>query len=551
LEKLALLSKVFEAFANSSESRYVFLCDLEKNLSRWSKSCVDMFNMPSEYMENADVIWEERLHPNDKARYRKSINDLMDGKISSHEMTYRVKNKTGEYVACSCKGQIIKDDDGTPLYFAGTIDNHGIASDYDSVTNLFTSYKLINTLREYKEDKTKYSILFVGLSHFAEINKVYGFSFGNKVLKSFANHLLDYVEDAEIFYAGGTKFTLIFPDYSIKDIERVYKEIEEYARYSVAVDNNKITLSISGSCSVVENYRVDEHTVFSSGIVALIESKEQKHGELVVFSAGNTGDHEKIVLMNTLRNCINDGCKGFYLCYQPVVDANTEKVIGAETLARWNMEPFGNIPPNSFIEWLETDPIFYDLSNWIMKNALTTWKDTILPSHPELLLSINLSYMQMDRREFRGDVTRILDETGFPTGNLVFELTERCRLLDMHFLKNELSYLKSKGIRITLDDFGTGFSALNLLLNLPIDIIKLDKAFAAGLDNSIEKRYIVDAVLSCAKNLNILTTVKGVETPRMRDILVKYGAGTLQGYMYSPALIIDKFVEYLNQNLGK
>ncbi len=548
MEKLALLSKVFEAFANSSESRYVFLCDLEKDMSRWSQSCVDRFGMPSEYMEHADAIWEEKIHPNDRARYRKSIDELLKGNSLKHAMTYRVKDKTGEYVACSCCGQVIKDDDGKPLYFAGTIDNHGIASEYDPTTNLFNSYKLISTLAEYKEDKIKYAILFVGISYFAEINKVFGYSFGNKALKTFANHLLDYIGDAEIFYAGGTKFALIFPDFGIRELEKVYKEIEDYARYSVSVDNNKITLSIAGSCSIIENYHVDEHTVFSSGIVALIESKEQKHGELVVFSVGNTCDHEKIALMNTLRNCINDGCIGFYLNFQPVVDAISEKVIGGETLARWNMEPFGNIPPNSFIEWLETDPIFYDLSNWILKNALTLWKEKVLKEHPDLSISINISYMQMDRREFRYDVSRILEETGFPTNRLIFELTERCRLLDMNFLNNELIYLKSKGIRIALDDFGTGFSALTLLLKLPIDIIKLEKPFVDDMDTVVEKRIIVDSVLTCARNLDVMTTAEGVETPGMRDILVKYGTRSLQGFMYSHPVMIDEFVEYLNQN---
>ena len=179
MDKVALLSKVFEAFASSTKGRYVFLTDMETNISRWSKSCVEEFGLPSERMENAGELWEEHIHPMDKSRYHQSIADLFEGKSESHDMVYRAMNKNGEYVACTCKGTVIRDDDGKPLYFAGTIDNHGIASEYDSVTALYTKDKLLDTLADLKDERQRYYILFVGMYNFGEFNNVYGYEFGN------------------------------------------------------------------------------------------------------------------------------------------------------------------------------------------------------------------------------------------------------------------------------------------------------------------------------------------------------------------------------------
>ena len=251
--------------------------------------------------------------------------------------------------------------------------------------------------------------------------------------------------------------------------------------------------------------------------------------------------------INTLRNCINDDCKGFYLCYQPIVNANTEKLVGAETLVRWEMEPFGNISPGDFVAWLENDPLFYDLSYWIMKTSLSAIKEKVLPLMPDFLLNINLSYMQLERQDFRKDLLRIIEEVGYPPKNLCLELTERCKLLDESFLRNEMIFLKSQGIKVALDDFGTGFSALELLITLPIDAIKIDRSFVMDIENIKEKQYVVDAILACARNMNISSTIEGIETVSMKEIMKNYGATSFQGYMYSKPVEIDEFVKLIQK----
>lgn len=545
MDKTALLTKVFEAFACSTKGRYVFLTDMESGISRWSKNCVDEFGLPSERMEDAGNIWLEHIHPMDKARYQQSIEDLFSGRSSSHDMVYRALNKGGEYVACTCKGTIIKDDDGKPIYFAGTIDNHGIASEYDSVTALYTKDKLLDTLADYKEERQRYYILFVGMYNFAELNNVYGYEFGNKVLKNFAEKLLEYIDDSEVYHAGGTKFAVVSTELNLASIKQIYKELADYCRNSIVVDGVSVTITLGGSCTEVMNFNVDEHTVYSNGLLGLEESMYEKHGELCVFGSSNLDkSHERLVLLNALRNSINNDCDGFSIVYQPVVLADSEILEGAEALVRWKKDPFGSVSPAEFIAWLEDDPLFYDLGLWIAKTSMKTWKEKVLSVNPNLILSINVSYTQLERKNFRRDLQAIIKELDYPPQKLRVELTERCSALDKNFLRNEIIYLRTQGILTYIDDFGTGFSALELLLFLPVGGIKIDKSFVEGMQEDEKKRIVARAIIECAHNIGIDTTIEGVESGDIRSVLLEYGATFLQGYHYSKPVSMDEFVRH-------
>lgn len=543
MDDIKLVYRVFEAFANTSKSRYAFICDMKTDISRWSIACVEEFGLPGVEMKGAGLIWEECIHPMDRERYHNSIVDLFEGRIDKYDMVYRAKNKSGNYVACTCTGTVIRGEDGEALYFVGTIDNHGIANEYDSVTALYTKQKLLETLREYRENREKYYILFVSAYNFIELNNVYGYEFGNKILRCFADHLLDYIDDCEVFHAGGTRFAIVSSERELKDMRKLYDELGHFSRHSIEVDGLAVTLMLGGSCTEVYDFCVDEHTIYSNGIRGLDESMYEKHGELVIFSNNNRDkSHEKIVTINAIRNCINAGCDGFSLRYQPVIGSESGKMIGAEALVRWNKDPLGEVPPSDFINWLEDDPIFYELGLWIAKNAMKQWKEKVLSVNPDLKLSINVAYTQLERVDFRKKFLNIIDEIDFPKNRLVLELTERCRLLDKTFLRNEIVYFKSQGIGTILDDFGTGFSALELLLFLPVAGIKLDKSFITNLDIDEKKQIVATAIIKCAKDIGMSITAEGIEDSNIRDMLKEYGTTFFQGYLYSKPVKIDEFM---------
>lgn len=252
--------------------------------------------------------------------------------------------------------------------------------------------------------------------------------------------------------------------------------------------------------------------------------------------------NKTVKLLSVLRNSILNNCKGFYLVYQPVVSSKTGELVGMETLLRWKGAPYGEIPPGVFIPWLEKDTAFFELGNWILTQALTEGKE-FLRDNPNLVLNVNLSYAQLERSEFRNSFLSILLGTGFPPEHLCLELTERCRFLDINVLRNEVIFLKSYGIKIALDDFGTGFASLDLLRELPVDCIKIDRSFVTEIEKSAVTQSIVRALTNCAKELNIDVCVEGIEDEQRMNYMKEYPSTSYQGYLFSRPIPKAKFKE--------
>ena len=241
------------------------------------------------------------------------------------------------------------------------------------------------------------------------------------------------------------------------------------------------------------------------------------------------------------QSAIND-CDGFYLCYQPVVDAQTGKIAGAEALLRWKKEPYGNVSPGLFIQWLEEEPYFYELGNWILRQALKDAKK-IKEMIPEFVLNVNVSSTQLLHPEFREAVLDALEENEYSPSDLCLELTERCRNLNLVFLHEEVLYFQSKGIKMAIDDFGTGSASLNILLEVPVDEVKLDMSFVRGIQNKPLNQAVVGAIIQCTKQIGIMTCVEGVEDKELMEYLERYHATFYQGYYFARPLPLEEFME--------
>lgn len=541
---LRFSDQMFEAFSITSKTSYIFVCNLWTDVSRWSKNAVEYFGLPGEFMEGAGKIWESHIHPEDREAYRKDIDDVFAGKKDSHNIEYRAKDRDGNYVVCSCHGVIIKDENGNASYFAGTITNHGIIDSIDSTTNLYNLYEFLRNIRKYKENKVKYRVLMLGFSHFSDINDVYGYNFGNDVMRQFAIRVGKMLQRRGTLYRmDGTRFAICTTEMTFEEIGKLYSDIQMMAKSGIEIRDACISLSICGGVVLVEDASINEHVIHTAARYALDSSKKEKYGELVVVH--NDELHYKdpkrtVKLLDVLRNCVLDNCKGFYMCYQPVVSKKTGKLTGMESLLRWRGEPYGDVSPEVFISWLEKDNVFFELGNWILKQSLTDGKE-FLKDHPDLTLNVNLSYAQLERSEFRNSFVSILLVTGFPPDHLCLELTERCRFMDITFLRNEIMFLKGYGVKIALDDFGTGFASLDLLRELDVDCIKIDRSFTKEIEQSKVTQSIVRALTQCASELDIDVCIEGIETEELKDYLKEYPSTSYQGYLFSKPVTKEQF----------
>ena len=228
MDKSGLESTIFSAFAEASKRQYLYLCNMNTNVSRWSNSAVDCFELPGEYMINAAEIWENLIHPEDRKIYHEDILKVFSGEKDVHELEYRVRNKDGDYVVCSCYGKVVKGIDGKPDMFAGTITNHGIVDNIDPVTNLYNSSEFLRALSLVHEKKIPIVILMVGVNQFHNINSIYGYDNGDRVLKEFALGLKKIAgKQGAVYRMEGTKFALCIRDMDVLKTEKMYEQILE------------------------------------------------------------------------------------------------------------------------------------------------------------------------------------------------------------------------------------------------------------------------------------------------------------------------------------
>ncbi|MCR5167979.1 MAG: EAL domain-containing protein [Oscillospiraceae bacterium] len=548
-ERSMLLDRLFEALTIISDGVYIFVCDMKHNYSRWSKNAVEHFGLPSEYMYNMGDLWTEKIHPDDKETYQHSIEELFTGKALSHYMQYRAVRPDGGYDLCTCRGIVMHDKDGNDDYFCGSIMNHSLHGSIDQLTGLRNQYGFFEDIQWALDNKKPGNIVMVGISKLSEINEIYGYNFGNRVLQTFGRYLYDQVgNDGMVYRLDGTKFA-VMTKMSVDEIEQKYIILRKAFRAGTSIDDKYVILDLNAGLITVDNFNIDHRTVYGCLNYIYGESKHRRHGDLVVFCNDlNDENKHRLEKFHVIRASIMNNNKGFYLLYQPVVDSHTEKLIGAEALIRWRSDEYGIVPPDHFIPLLEKDPLFPDLGEWIIKTALTNAK-IILEKVPEFMINVNLSYTQLEMPNFIDMVVSVLDETGFPPQNLCFEITERCRLLDMELLKNVTVNLRGRGVKVALDDFGTGFSSIGIVKNLPLDYIKIDRSFVRNIEKDDKDRRLIESIAAVASTYGAEVCVEGIETEGMKAILQKYSVHSFQGYYYAKPLEFDEFIKW-NKNRG-
>ena len=543
--RIKKLDRLFEAFSIVAEGTYVYICDMRYDVSRWSASAVITFELPSEYMYAAGEIWEEKIHPDDRETYHKGIEEIFSGTSSGHDMQYRAKNIEGNYDVCTCRGTVLLDDNDNPNYFVGVIRNHGIQSHVDTLTGLRNQYGMMEDLQYNISNQTEMLFTMVGISHFSEYNEVYGYHFGNKILQNFARYIYDFVGNTgSVYRLDGTKFAIISKSGSAEIVKRNYEKVRNHFRKGFKVEDKDIILDLNAGFLFINNFSIDYQTVYSCANFAYSESKQRKQGDMVFFANDLTDDNRfRLEKFHAIRGSIMQNFEGFFLVYQPVVDSNTEKLIGAEALLRWKNDKYGLVPPDEFIPLLEKDPLFPELGEWILKRALRDAKE-IIKKYSDFVINVNLSYTQLEKPDFVEMVIRSIEEYDFPTNHLCLEITERCRLLDLELLKNVVVNLRGHGVQIALDDFGTGFSSVGIVKNLPFDTIKIDRSFVMRIEEDDKEKELIEHFVNLAATFGARVCVEGIETEGMKRILKNYPVKSFQGYYYAKPLILEDFLKW-------
>ena len=538
---------VFDVFAETAQRGYLFLCNMDTNVSRWSKCAVEDFDLPGEYMYDAGTIWEQCIHPDDRPMYEESMALLYAGKITRQNLTYRARNKKGEYVMCTGESAIIKGQGDEPDYFAGTITNYGISDSVDNVTHLSSKAAFLSRLEEMTGEERQTTVMMLVIDKLSSINTLYGYRYGDEVLRYFGGMLQDLVgRRGQVYHMDTAMFGICMYDMDRAQTKLLYDAIRDMAYWKLQVGGKRVALRTLGSAAIFGYAKGEADSITANLGFAVGQSMTIYHGDIVFYDMEKHkhefGDREMIGL---IYQRIMTDFAGFSLYYQPIVDATTDRIVGAEALVRWQDDKYGFVPPGRFIPFIEQNACIYDLGNWIIWQALqdaTEMRKLI----PDFMINVNIAAPQLERKEFRQEVLNALHDTAYPPENFCLELTERCRELDTDFLRNEIEFFRSQGIRVAMDDFGTGNASLQLVLELPLDEIKIDRSFIQDIQDQRVNQVLVSAITNGARAIHADICIEGIEDQELGDYLQRYDPTYYQGYYYSKPVAKGDFLSLIS-----
>ena len=527
-----------------ADDTYIYILHLKQNRAWFSETARAYFGIEDTYISDHYEIMRELIHPDDFWEYEEGIPQRVQGKDLDRELCVRMKDASGEYHMFSIHTDIVTDEKNAEEYLIILLHNENVLPRIDALTDLYSQARFASDLETEIDKKEPFAVLMIKLERFNNLNIIYGNEFTSQILKETALQFIFMMdENSAVYRLDGPKFGFIFKGCGRKELVSFERTLREKLAKGIHVNNKQIALKICAGAILIEQYDGKADSLSSKAAYALGHSETEHQGKLIIFNDEVcTSKNVDLELMKVIHQSVREGCKGFYVEYQPIVVSDTGRIIGAEALVRWRREPYGTVPPGRFIEWMETDPGMYDLGNYVLQTALqeTAGLLTVLP---EFVLNVNVSARQMEREEFRAKVLHILEQTEFPANHLCLELTERCKDMPLEMIKREVEFFQSYGIRMAMDDYGTGSASSGIVLYAPMDEIKLDMSFIRGITEDTKKQAMVKSIVEFANSCGMSTCLEGVETEELQNYLRIYQATWFQGYYYSKPIEIEKLWE--------
>ena len=389
------------------------------------------------------------------------------------------------------------------------------------------------------------SVLLLDLDRFKEVNDTLGHHNGDRLLQEVAQRFGGVLREVDtLARLGGDEFAVMLPGTSKEGARRTAERLTATLDRPVELDGLSIGVSASAGISFAPEHGADGAVLLQRADVAMYAAK-QSSGHVAVYSAEHdTYSPDRLALLGELRTALAED--QLLLHFQPKSDVVTGRLTGLEALVRWQHPVRGLVPPDVFVPLAEHTGLIDLLTPWVLERALracATWGE-------DLTVAVNVSVRNLVDVDFPGVVGRLLVETGVRPSRVVLEITESSLMADPETSLSVLRRLKALGVRLSVDDYGSGYSSLAYLQQLPVDELKIDRAFVRDIAVHTRDRAIVRSTIELGKSLGLTVVAEGVEGPDAWDVLADLSCDQLQGYFLCRPMPEDQVGDWVASYVG-
>lgn len=538
---------LFEIITESMDD-YLYIFDLQDNTLEISQSASDRFMISQCIINNALTAVMKVVYEDDRRMLEKHLADVREGKEKVHNLHYRWLDKNGMPVWINSRGIVIDDNEGHARYLVGSMNETGNKRRADNVTGLLGGPEFIAYLRSQAENLSKGFLIHIGIDDFGSINSTRGAAYGDYILRSLAGCMNDCLSGRQRIYH------LVADQYVIVDLEAASKEdtlklkkrITDKLYEFIVAENYEAVFSVSMGVIAAATFYEGVEECGRKFEFALKQAKSMGKNGFYFF---DENDYEafqrKGRIIAALRNSIVNGCKGFEVYYQPIVDCRSEKIIGAEALMRFSMmaeDEQVSISPVEFIPLLEETGLIIPAGRYVLNEAAEMCSE-MQQYIPGFRMNVNVSYVQIIQGKVEHDILTAIQNNSLKPESICIEMTES-GFMDMTpsfcmFRKT----LYDKNINFVIDDFGTGYSNFHCIRDMNPSYVKMDKDFTAKAMNDARDNELYRNIIPLVHSIDVRICAEGIEERdwylKMKEMQVDY----LQGYYFGRPCRKEQFIQ--------
>ena len=527
----ATIKRVFEAI-NKTTDDFLYVHDIKNNEIQFFGAIDEVFEIrkPGSSVNTFEELLSI-VHPADRKMLAADITKIMEGKKDFHDMNFRMFNCCGKTVWVNSRGRVIHSEDGKPYVMMGRLSEEAMRHLFNPLTGLWNKTKLRDDLKNRLGSGIGW-LMMLEIPMLADINLSHGRSFGDMLLYEVAYILeeIDCVEES--YHIDHNNFAVILDVRTTEEVEAIYRHISSRL-------DDKCTL-FAGVVPIDESVFIDVSQLIDCANITLKKANQTPIGTVEFFSAEEIQQRiSSLMILEELKESVQNSFEGFEVYYQPQIKSGSYELHGVEALLRYNSPKRGRVFPDEFIPLLEQSGLIDPVGMWVLETSLAQckkWREDI----PELQVAVNFSSVQFEDRRLGEKIVEALKSAELPGNALTVELTESVQLNENKHYYNLIQYIKSYGVRFSIDDFGIGYSNLGYLKQLDVNEIKIDRSFVSEIEKNTYNYRLISNVIEFAKNNSIHACCEGVETAKELSVLEPLQADVFQGYLFDKPCTADE-----------